>query len=71
MITSEDNAGVPKFNSVKQYEEAFKLIVSDVNNLKQENQVLRARILQLHQAIAVMSDEPTNYYDISETEPSS
>ena len=71
MITSEDNAGVPKFNSVKQYEEAFKLIISDVNNLKQENQVLRARILQLHQAIAVMSDEPTNYYDISKTEPSS
>ena len=47
MITSEDNAGVPKFNSVKQYEEAFKLIISDVNNLKHENKCLRELILEM------------------------
>ena len=57
MITSEDNAGVPKFNSVKQYEEAFKLIISDVNNLKHQNQVLRAEILQLCQAIDALDDK--------------
>ena len=34
--------------------------MSELMNLKQENQVLRAEILQLHQAIAVMNDEPTN-----------
>ena len=47
MITSEDNAGVPKFNSVKQYEEAFKLVISDVNNLKHQNQVLRDGLRQI------------------------
>ena len=57
MITSEDNAGVPKFNSVKQYEEAFKLVISDVNNLKHQNQVLRAEILQLCQAIDALDDK--------------
>ncbi len=47
MITSEDNAGVPKFNSVKQYEESFKLVTSDVNNLKRHNQVLRDGLRQI------------------------
>ena len=47
MITSEDNAGVPKFNSVKKYEEALTLIISRYCNLEHQNKCLREQILEM------------------------
>ena len=60
MVTSEGKIRVPQFNSVKEYEEAYRQVKVDVILLKRENEILRGEILQLHQAIAAINDEPTN-----------
>jgi hypothetical protein len=60
MVTSGDSTKVPQFGSVKEYEEAYRQIKIELILLKRENEILRGEILQLHQAIAAINDEPTN-----------
>ncbi len=60
MVTSEDSTKVPQFGSVKEYEEAYRQIKIELILLKRENEILRGEILQLHQAIAAINNEPTN-----------
>jgi len=60
MVTSDDSTKVPQFGSVKEYEEAYRQIKIELILLKRENEILRGEILQLHQAIAAINDEPTN-----------
>jgi hypothetical protein len=60
MVTSEGKIRVPQFNSVKEYEEAYRQIKTELILLKRENEILRGEILQLHQAIAAINNEPTN-----------
>ena len=60
MVTSEGKIRVPQFNSVKEYEEAYRQIKTELILLKRENEILRGEILQLHQAIAALNNEPTN-----------
>ena len=60
MVTSEDSTRVPQFSSVKEYEEAYRQIKTELILLKRENEILRGEILQLHQAIAALNNEPTN-----------
>jgi len=60
MVTSGDSTKVPQFGSVKEYEEAYRQIKIELILLKRENEILRGEILQLHQAIAAINNEPTN-----------
>jgi len=60
MVTSGDSTKVPQFGSVKEYEEAYRQIKIELILLKRENEILRGEILQLHQAIAALNNEPTN-----------
>lgn len=60
MVTSGDSTKVPQFGSVKEYEEAYRQIKTELILLKRENEILRGEILQLHQAIAAINNEPTN-----------